>query len=116
MPVEVNVKLNVPPGGRSADAQTPVSDVDVWLVTPLFVQVTVAPTGTVSALGVKAKSVMETDDEGDAPMTKFPFEASVTATSASHVMRILAAAELQAPKTVTGCVPSDGVEARTVIG
>lgn len=42
-------------------SSVPVSLVTVWGATPVFVQVTVSPTFTVTLAGVKLKSAMETD-------------------------------------------------------
>ena len=47
------------PGARKPESKTPVSDVAVWVVWPLFVQHTVPPTGMVMFAGSKKLSPME---------------------------------------------------------
>jgi hypothetical protein len=60
VPVALNVKLNDWPGFRNPESQTPKLLVLVWVVVPLLVQVTRVPIETVSAVGWKSKSTIET--------------------------------------------------------
>jgi len=60
LPVELNVKPNDWPVFRNPESQTPELLVLVWVVVPFFVHVTRVPTETVSALGWKSKSTIET--------------------------------------------------------
>jgi hypothetical protein len=60
LPAELNVKPNDWPGFKKPESQTPELLVLVWVVVPLLVQVSRVPTETVSALGWKSKSTIET--------------------------------------------------------
>jgi hypothetical protein len=51
LPAPLNVYENVSPCIRVPDKKTPVSELTVCGISPLFVQQTVVPTGTVTASG-----------------------------------------------------------------
>jgi hypothetical protein len=54
--------LNFPPDAMLPELNSPLlSLVTVWVVAPLFVQVTVTPESTVIEAGLKAKSTIETE-------------------------------------------------------
>jgi hypothetical protein len=54
VPVCWNAKENFPPGATIPEFQPVASEVDVWEVESVFVHVTVVPTATSRAAGVKA--------------------------------------------------------------
>ena len=54
VPVCWNAKENLPPGATIPEFQPVASDVDVWEIESVFVHVTVVPTATSRASGVKA--------------------------------------------------------------
>jgi hypothetical protein len=56
----LNVNLKESPAARLPESKALVSEVTVWVATPLFVQQTVAPGATDSDDGVKEKSTTET--------------------------------------------------------
>ena len=70
VPAAWNAKENCPPGATAPEFHPVASDVDVWAVESVFVQVTVAPTATLRSSGtnalfasVAAPAGIETDDE-----------------------------------------------------
>jgi hypothetical protein len=56
----LNVNLKESPAARLPESKALVSEVTVWVATPLFVQQTVVPGATDSDDGVKEKSTIET--------------------------------------------------------
>ena len=56
VPAVLNVYVNVSPFARKPESHTPVSEVVVCVIWPVFVQQTVVPTGTVMSAGLKNRS------------------------------------------------------------
>jgi hypothetical protein len=62
-PGVLKVYVNVSPGAKSPEPKTPVFEVAVCVIWPLFVQHTVVPCGTVTLAGSKKLSPIETSVE-----------------------------------------------------
>jgi hypothetical protein len=88
----------MPPGMIVPESNSPVREVTVWGLCPVFVQQTVVPWGTVTSCGLKTKSCISTcvvpaSQVGGGGGPAGPLIAGVLPTSAQTAMAIVSAAK-----------------------